>query len=244
MHQEAERGIAAHWAYTEAGKPKKGHTPGRKFSWISQLRNWHNELRKDKPSAEELLEALKIDFFRDRIFVLTPKGDVIDLPQGATPLDFAYHIHSEVGNRATGAKVNDRLVSFSWELKSGDVVEIITQKKRKPTPEWLGVAKTALAKNRIRRSLRASPANSFLTLDAKLVEAHVFGKNRVGFIKDITSVFAKRKVNIQNLISARSGSEESPIKITFVIRNKEELEKIAKKLRAITGVIKVNCYTK
>ncbi|OGF52517.1 hypothetical protein A3I27_02795 [Candidatus Giovannonibacteria bacterium RIFCSPLOWO2_02_FULL_43_11b] len=245
MHLEAESGIAAHWAYAEAGKPKKGFKAfGKKFNWISQLQNWHKEFQKEQPTSEELLEALKIDFFKDRIFTLTPKGDVIDLPRGSTPLDFAYHIHSEIGNRASGSRVNGRMVSFTWELKSGDVVEIITQKNKKPSPEWLGLVKTALAKNRIRRSLRLSLKKSFLMLQTNLIEVRIYGKNRVGFIKDITSVFAKSKINIQNLISARSGNEEAPIKITFVPKNKEELEKIIKKLRDVAGVRKITHLVK
>lgn len=245
MHNEAESGIAAHWAYAEAGKPKKGFKAfGKKFNWISQLQDWQKEFNQTaggkQPTSEELLEALKIDFFRDRIFTLTPKGDVIDLPKGSTPLDFAYHIHSEIGNHASGSRVNGRMVSFTWELKSGDVVEIITQKNKKPSAEWLGLVKTALAKNRIRKSLRLSPKKSFLMLRTNLIEARIYGKNRVGFIKDITSVFAKSKINIQNLISARSGSEEAPIKMTFVSKNESELEKIIKKLRDVPGVRKVS----
>ena len=249
LHREAEAGIAAHWAYAEQGKPKAGPKMlGKKFNWITQLQDWQKEFRPaaggGKPTSEELLEALKIDFFRDRIFILTPRGDVIDLPRGATPLDFAYHIHSEIGNCASGAKVNGRLVSFSWELKSGDTVEIITQKNKKPTHEWLGLVKTAFAKNKIRRALLMSNKKSFLMARAILIEVRIYGRNRVGFIKDISSVFAKRQVNIQNLISARSGSEEAPIKLTFVIGDKERLEKIIKKLQLISGVKKVNYIIK
>ena len=240
MHKEAEAGIAAHWAYAEAGKPKKGFKVlGKKFNWIGQLQNWQKEFQKEGSTPEEFLEALKIDFFKDRIFTLTPKGDVIDLPSGSTPLDFAFHVHSEIGNKAFGARVNGRLVSFSWELKNGDVVEIITQKNKKPSPEWLGLVKTALAKNRIKKALAHSPDKTFMNMDSILVEARIFGKNRVGFIKDLTSVFAKNRVNIQNLIFACSGNEEAPIKITFVTKNKEELEKILKKLRVVPGVRKV-----
>src|SRR3989344_5492925 len=203
MHREAESGIAAHWAYSEAGKPKRGFkSMGKKFNWISQLQDWNKELKKENTSSEEFLEALKIDFFKDRIFVLTPKGDVIDLPKGSTPLDFAYHIHSEIGNHASGAKINGRMMSFSWELRSGNVVEIITQKNKKPSVEWLTLVRTAMAKNKIRQALRMYPKKSFLSSDSKLVEIRIYGKNRIVFIKDITSVFARRKINIQNLISA------------------------------------------
>jgi len=240
MHREAESGIAAHWAYSEAGKPKRGFkSMGKKFNWISQLQDWNKELKKENTSSEEFLEALKIDFFKDRIFVLTPKGDVIDLPKGSTPLDFAYHIHSEIGNHASGAKINGRMMSFSWELRSGNVVEIITQKNKKPSVEWLTLVRTALAKSKIRQALRIYPKKSFLSSDKKLAEIRIYGKNRIGFIKDITSVFAKRKTNIQNLISARSGSEEVPIRVTCVPKDKVELENIVLRLKKIEGVRKV-----
>lgn len=240
MHREAESGIAAHWAYSEAGKPKNGFKSiGKKFNWISQLQDWNKELKKGNPSSEEFLEALKIDFFKDRIFVLTPKGDVVDLPKGSTPLDFAYHIHSEIGNHASGAKINGRMMSFSWELRSGNVVEIITQKNKKPSPEWLTLVRTAMAKSKIRQALRIYPKKSFLSSGGKLVEIRIYGKNRIGFIKDITSVFARRKINIQNLISARSGSEEVPIRVTCVPKDKLELENIVSRLEKIEGVRKV-----
>lgn len=245
MHREAESGIAAHWAYSESGKPKKGFKAiGKKFNWITQLQDWNKEFgspsNKESHSPEELLEALKIDFFKDRIFVLTPAGDVIDLPKGSTPLDFAYHIHSEIGDHASGARINGRIMSFSWELKSGDVVEILTQKNRKPSTEWLALVKSALAKGRIRQALRISPKTSFLSPEGKFTEIRIYGKNRIGFIKDITSVFARKKINIQNLISARSGSEEAPIKVTCVLRNKEEMEDMTSRLGKIEGVKKVS----
>jgi len=245
MHREAESGIAAHWAYSEAGKPKEGlKVIGKKFNWIKQLHEWHKEFEKEHPSSEEALEALKIDFFKDRIFVLTPKGDVIDLPQGATPLDFAYHIHSEVGNRASGAKINGRMVSFARELRSGEMVEIVTQKNKKPSQEWLSLVKTSLAKNQIRRALRLSPKESFLSLIERPVELQIYGKNRVGFIKDITSVFARAKINIQNLISARSGSEEAPIRVSFIPKSQSEVEKITNTLKKIEGVSRITSKTK
>ncbi len=240
MHREAETGIAAHWAWSEAGKPKEGlKILGQKFNWIRQLHDWHKEFKKERSSSEELLEAFKIDFFKDRIFVLTPKGDVIDLPKGATPLDFAYHIHSEIGNRASGAKVDGRLVAFERELQSGEVVEIITQKNKRPSREWLSLVKTNLAKNRIRKTLRISPKRTFLEPEEKLVEVKIYGKNRVGFIKDITSIFAKSRINIQTLISARSGNEEAPIRVRFIPKNKAEIEKVKPKLEKIAGVKKV-----
>lgn len=145
MDKEAEFGIAAHWAY-------KTNVNSQKLEWVQKLQEWYKE-HKDSPK-KEILSALKIDFFKDRIFVLTPKGDVIDLPDGATPVDFAYHIHSEVGDKMFGAKVNGKMVSFDYKLRSGETVEILTQKNKNPTVEWLSHTRTSMAKNKIKSNLR------------------------------------------------------------------------------------------
>ncbi len=146
MDEEAENGIAAHWAYTEQGKPKQGGKVTRDIAWISQMRDW----QKKETGTEEFLESLKIDVFKNRIFVFTPKGDVIDLPEGATPVDFAYLVHSEVGNHCNGAKVNNKMVSLEYQLKNGDRCEIVTQKNKKPSKSWLDFVKTNYAKSKIR----------------------------------------------------------------------------------------------
>ncbi|MDO8600277.1 MAG: RelA/SpoT family protein, partial [bacterium] len=138
MHEEAERGIAAHWAYADA-KGTKGYR-GRRASfadtkemrWVEQLQEW----QKNFENPDEFLESVKIDFFKNRIFVLTPKGEVFDLPEGSTPIDFAYQVHTAVGDAAAGAKVNSKIVPLDYELKNGDVVEIMTQKGKKPSQDW------------------------------------------------------------------------------------------------------------
>ena len=156
MHEEAENGIAAHWAYSEEGDEatrKRGAATlarSRDLAWIRQLREWHAEFE----DSGEFLESLKLDFFRDRIFVFTPKGEVIDLPEGATPVDFAYHVHSEIGDRATGAKVNGKMVSLDSTLGNGDIVEILTQKNKKPSRQWLEFVKTSIAREHIRAALK------------------------------------------------------------------------------------------
>ncbi|MBI4159573.1 bifunctional (p)ppGpp synthetase/guanosine-3',5'-bis(diphosphate) 3'-pyrophosphohydrolase [Candidatus Wolfebacteria bacterium] len=157
MHDEAENGIAAHWIYAESkttsgyGEHKTQIAAKRKFAWVSQLRDWQKQF----PGSKEFLESLKIDFFRDRIFVITPKGEVIDLPAASTPVDFAYQIHSQVGDQCSGAKVNDRIVTLDHKLQSGDVVEILVQKSKRPSESWINFVKTATAKKRVRASLRA-----------------------------------------------------------------------------------------
>jgi len=146
MDEEAEFGIAAHWHYDEKGSLK----PGKKTKWIEELTKWQKELT----ANQKFLENLKIDVFQDRIFVFTPKGDVIDLPKGATPIDFAYYVHTDVGNQCTGALINNHIASLDTPLKSGDVMEILTDKNRKyPSADWLKFVKTSVARGKIKSIL-------------------------------------------------------------------------------------------
>jgi len=162
MHREAEYGIAAHWFYSEKKglteyikekilkqKPKK--ETKKEFIWVKQLQEWQKE-RFD--SNQEFLDSLKIDFLKDRIFVFTPKGDVIDLPEGATPVDFAYQVHTDIGYQCREAKIDGKLSSLSQPLQNGQVVEIIMQKNKKPNQDWLKFVKTNLAKSKIKAALK------------------------------------------------------------------------------------------
>ncbi|MBT3412981.1 MAG: bifunctional (p)ppGpp synthetase/guanosine-3',5'-bis(diphosphate) 3'-pyrophosphohydrolase [Candidatus Jacksonbacteria bacterium] len=143
MHQQAEYGIAAHWFYDEDGE----RIPDKDLNWVKELAKWQAEIKNEK----KYLESLKIDVFQNRIFVFTPQGDVIDLPEDSTPVDFAYAIHSEIGDKCSRAKVNSQLVKLDHKLQSGDVAEIIVEKNRKgPNPNWLKFVKTNQAKTRIR----------------------------------------------------------------------------------------------
>ena len=147
MHNEAEYGIAAHWHYDERGS----RLPAKDIFWAKQLA----DIQKNVLEKLSDIDELKIDFFKNRIFVFTPQGDVIDLPEDATPIDFAYNIHTDIGNHCNGAKVNDQLVSLDTPLKSGDVLEIFTDKNRKgPSPDWLKHVKTHLAKSHIKERLK------------------------------------------------------------------------------------------
>lgn len=162
MHQSAEFGIAAHWLYEE---DKSGNPPATLEAaqaatlapFFKQQKDWIADLQKieeEIASNQELLENLKVDVFQDRIFVLTPRGDVKDLPISATPVDFAYAVHTEIGNHCVGAKVNGSIVPLDYELKSGEVVEIVTRKNAKPSHQWLSFVKTNHARNRIRAWFR------------------------------------------------------------------------------------------
>jgi len=147
MHENAENGICAHWAYKEKVDLKKR---GKKFAWVEQLRDWQKEIFESK----EFLEGLKTDFFKNRIFVFTPRGDVIDLPGDATSIDFAYHVHTEVGNHCSGAKINGEMVPLLTILKNGDVVEIIVDKNKSPSRDWLKFVKTSLARSHIKKEIK------------------------------------------------------------------------------------------
>jgi len=165
MHYEAEFGIAAHWFYDEQTRGKSLYNylfsskpSGSKIKefqnlkWVQQLSKWNTEMGRD---PKEFFRSLKVDFFRDRIFAFTPKGDVINLPEGATPVDFAYLVHTEIGDSCIGAKIDGRKVSLDYKIRNGEVVEIITNKsKRNPDRQWLDFVKTSLAKSEISRWLR------------------------------------------------------------------------------------------
>ncbi|MFZ5854472.1 MAG: RelA/SpoT family protein [Chloroflexota bacterium] len=146
MHQVAEVGIAAHWRYKEGSKSDRDYDA--KLAWLRQLMDWQREVS----DATEFVEGIKLDIFQDQVFVFTPKGDVKDLPAGATPLDFAYRIHTDVGHRCIGAKVNNRLVPLDYRLKNGDIVEIVTTKgEHGPSRDWLNLVRTSHAREKIRQ---------------------------------------------------------------------------------------------
>jgi len=147
MHRTAELGIAAHWRYKEGAR---GDEVDEKLSWFRQVLEWQQETHE----PEEFLEFLRIDLFQDEIFVFTPAGDVKQLPRGATPIDFAFAVHTEVGNRCAGAKVNGRIAPLSRALKNGDTVEILTSDSQRPNRDWLGFVRTSRARHRIRNWIR------------------------------------------------------------------------------------------
>ncbi len=155
MHAENEYGIAAHWAYDEHGKSHAAHPAKKQPEWVHELADIQQELA-DKKRFVESLEDLKIDVFHDRIFVFTPKGDVIDLPEESTCVDFAYAIHTDIGNTCMGAKINEEVAPLERILKNGDMVDILVDKSRKgPNPDWAKFVKTRHAKSKIRQYARS-----------------------------------------------------------------------------------------
>src|SRR6201988_2548019 len=156
MHDLAEYGIAAHWMYKETGGRGGGRAgpPGSetKLKWLRSLLDWQQE----EADPREFMETLKVDLFEDEVFVFTPKGEVKSLASGATPLDFAYEIHTDVGHRCVGAKVNGKIVPLSYQLRSGDIVEVRPSKReRGPSRDWLSLVKTTRARNKIKAWFKA-----------------------------------------------------------------------------------------
>jgi GTP pyrophosphokinase len=161
MHESAEYGIAAHWRYKEnATQIKESYQ--QKISWLRSLFSW----RQDEEDADDLVESWKSDVFKDRVYVLTPQGDIIDLPAGSTPIDFAYHVHTEIGHRCRGAKINGKLVSLDHVLETGNQVEILTAKRGGPSRDWLnpnlGLVRTSRARSKIKQWFKRQDRESNL----------------------------------------------------------------------------------
>ena len=243
MHQEDEFGIAAHWAYSRLKHNKEyiknwqSMINKKELQWVEQLQEW----QKHFSSSEEYLQALKTDFFKDRIFVMTPKNEVIDLPTGATPVDFAYRIHTEIGDQCVGAKVNGKIVPLNYQLASGDIVEIITQKGKKPSAEWLEFVKTSTAKERIQKAIRQKNEKIKKAGEQIFLEFKIVNKERPGYLKDITDIFSRMKINILHF---NSNTDPRGFLSNIVIRcpnlEKSKIEKLLVKLKEVKGTKEIS----
>ena len=165
MHKVAEEGIAAHWRYKE-GRPGPLDDDDKKFAWLRQLMEWQQDLK----DPTEFIETVKIDLFADEVYVFTPKGDVKALPKGSCPIDFAYAVHTQVGDRCSGARVNGAIVPLRYQLRNGDTIEIITSPNQKPNKDWLKFVVTSRAKAKIRHLLRTEQRERAKVLGKELLE--------------------------------------------------------------------------
>ncbi len=189
MHKTAEYGIAAHWKYKDG--VSKSDNFDEKLTWLRQLLEWQSDLN----DPRDFMETLKIDFFTDEVFVFTPRGDVINLPVGSTPIDFAYRVHSEIGDKCVGAKVDGRIVPLNYKLKNGNIVEVVTSKSSTgPSRDWLKIVKSTQARNKIRQWFKAKERDVNIIRGKDMLEKEV---RRLGYknseilkdkwIKDISS---------------------------------------------------------
>ena len=217
MHQVAEYGVAAHWKYKEKGSQKANADTDIQFSWMRKLA----EMEKDVSSASEYVESVKLDLFSDQVFAFTPRGDVIDLPKDATPVDFAFRIHTDVGFRITGALVNGRICPLSTKLHNGDIVEIMTSKTPAPRLDWLNFVVTKLAQSKIKQWYKKNKREEHVTLGHNMLEAEI-GKAKLdelvksGELKQIAE--SMNYSCIDDLLAALGYGETTVNKITNRIK--------------------------
>jgi GTP pyrophosphokinase len=194
MHRVAEYGIAAHWRYKE--HTRRDERLEAKINWLRQVSEWHQEVK----DASQFVESLKTDVFPERVYVFTPKGDIIDLPQGSTPVDFAYHIHTEVGNRCRGAKVNGRLVPLDYQLHSGEQVDILTAKRGGPSRDWLnpqlGYLRTSRAREKVRQWFRKQERAENVAQGREILEKELRRLGLERSFEDIAKLFKYQSVEL------------------------------------------------
>lgn len=253
MNDIAENGIAAHWKYKEKERIK--NIDEKKFKWIRQLLEWQSELS----DPAEFLDTVKLDLFADDVYVFTPKGQLRELPRGSTPLDFAYDIHTEIGHNCVGAKVNGKIVPLRYELRSGDTVEIITQKNRQPNKDWLQIVKTSRAKAKIRQFIRSEERGHGLAIGEDMLEKECrhFGVNYSSALKDPRFLeFAGKKgyKDAEGLLIAIGYGKfaaQSVLEYVYPEKKRQEarssaISKVAAVVRKLTGrtkgMVKVSGY--
>jgi GTP pyrophosphokinase len=247
MDRVAEEGIAAHWRYKEGSSMPEAE--GQRFAWLRRLLDWQRDLE----DPREFLESLRVDLYPDEVYVFTPTGDVRAFAKGATPIDFAYAIHTQVGHTCTGARVNGRLVSLKEELQNGDIVEIITNPHSTPGKDWLNIAKTSKARAKIRQWIAQEERKRSLVLGREMMEKEIrrhrlsFSKiMRVGALEGIAEELSFK--NVDDLFAGMGYGRISPKQVVRKLLPKQPLEaqeeqpgavdKIISKLRPVgkTGI--------
>lgn len=237
MEKVAASGIAAHWSYKEG--LQFDEKTNKAFSWIQNL----VDNQEDFNNPDEFLENVRIDLFPDDVYIFTPRGEIKTVPRGATPVDFAYLIHTEVGNQCTGAKVNGRIVPLQYELKTGDTVEIITSKKHHPSKDWLNFVKTVKARARIRQWIKIQEKERSITLGREMCEK-AFRKYRLNFNTLLKSEEMEKVVEyfgfktIDDLIASVGYGKITPLQIIRKIVPKPEKEEDESILNKIIGRVR------
>jgi guanosine-3',5'-bis(diphosphate) 3'-pyrophosphohydrolase len=230
MHKIAEEGIAAHWKY-KGGKVVE-EAEDKRFTWLRQLLEWQRDLKDNR----EFIESVKVDLFPNEVYIFTPKGEVKQFPAGSTPIDFAYSIHSDIGNHCVGAKVNSKIVPLRYELRSGDTIEILTSPNQKPSKDWLKLAKTSRAKAKIRQWFTAEEREKSITLGKEILEKE-FRKydlqqaklTKSGELAKVASEFSYQ--GVEDLIAAVGYGKVTANQVIGKILPQEKLEQQKEELQ-------------
>ena len=224
MHHVAEYGIAAHWIYKETGGSDRIQMTAadEKFTWLRQLLEWQNDLK----DAQEYLESIKDNLFEDDVYVFTPKGDLVALSPGSTAVDFAYRIHTEVGNHCAGAKINGRMIPLSTRLDNGDIVEIITQKNSHPSLDWLNFAATSAAKNRIKQWYKRSRREENIARGRELLEKELGKSGFESLLKSEPMQTVADKCNYQNVDDLLAALGYGEVTLNLVLNRWREIVKL------------------
>ncbi|MEJ2764060.1 GTP diphosphokinase [Photobacterium sp. MCCC 1A19761] len=216
MHEESELGVAAHWKYKEGATGGAKSAYDEKINWLRKLLAWQEEMS----DSGEMLEELRSQVFDDRVYAFTPKGDVVDLPMNATPLDFAYHIHSEVGHRCIGAKVEGRIVPFTYHLQMGDQVEIITQKEPNPSRDWLnpnlGFVTSSRARAKVHAWFRKQDRDKNIAAGREILETELA---KIGATLKDAEAYALKRFNVPSPVELFAGIGSGDLRINQVVNH-------------------------
>ncbi|MCC5636094.1 bifunctional (p)ppGpp synthetase/guanosine-3',5'-bis(diphosphate) 3'-pyrophosphohydrolase [Nostoc sp. CHAB 5844] len=222
MHHIAEYGIAAHWKYKETGGSNNPLTASdEKFTWLRLLLEWQSDLK----DAQEYLDSVKDNLFEDDVYVFTPKGDVVSLNPGSTSIDFAYRIHTEVGNHCAGARVNGRMVPLSTRLQNGDIVEILTQKNSHPSLDWLNFVRTSTAKYRIKQWYKRSRREENVTRGRDLLEKELGKTGFESLLKSEAMQTVAEKCNYHSVEDLLAGLGYGEVTLNLVLNRWREVVK-------------------
>ncbi|WP_193200653.1 RelA/SpoT family protein [Nostoc sp. MG11] len=235
MHHIAEYGIAAHWKYKETGGSSNSHLTAadEKFTWLRQLLEWQSDLK----DAQEYLDSVKDNLFEDDVYVFTPKGDVVPLSPGSTSVDFAYRIHTEVGNHCTGVRVNGRMVPLSTRLHNGDIVEIMTQKNGHPSLDWLNFVRTSAAKYRIKQWYKRSRREENVARGRELLEKELGKTGFDSLLKSEAMESVAEKCNYHSVEDLLAGLGYGEVTLNLVLNRWREVVKAQQPVTIATPFI-------
>ena len=234
MHEHAENGIAAHWSYNESNKNKKHTANIKEAQWVAELKKWLQN-----SDNQELYQSLRTDFFSDRVFVLTPKGEVKDLPEGSTPLDFAYAVHTDLGPSAKGARVNGKMVPFDYQLRNGQIVEIIRGKIKKPSQDWVRFVKSGEAKKKIHSWFKQNSQPLKSNPETEKVRMLLTIKDKVGMLAEVGDIMKKLKINILEIKNSPPMKGKADIQLTLNVTNRDQSKKLFQKLENNKNIFNV-----